>query len=166
MLSSSCFFSVSLYRKDVGLRRFFPKDLLDSVKVRISFWEHKIGYVLLLKTDRLWKKWFNKFLIKALVSWRVELVFSHHSPAAVIVPQLPPKVLVSYQKKTKESFWAKFFNVLLDVLSDPVWPGWRSVKQSKTLQEWNVILANQLWKFSGIETSNRKNRKMTHATYI
>lgn len=32
---SSVFLSVSLSRKDVGLRRFFPKDLLDSVKVRM-----------------------------------------------------------------------------------------------------------------------------------
>lgn len=31
--------SLSLFRKDVGLRRFFPKDLLDSVKVRMMSFE-------------------------------------------------------------------------------------------------------------------------------
>ena len=36
------YLSVSLSRKDVGLRRFFPKDLLDSVKVRLMSFDIKI----------------------------------------------------------------------------------------------------------------------------
>lgn len=35
---------VSVFRKDVGLRRFFPKALLDSVKVRMmSFDDHNLA---------------------------------------------------------------------------------------------------------------------------